>query len=203
MLQGNQADEAGVTGNVANTTDGSTPITASTDIDDIYGYNQNAGDSISISGTDHNGNAVTATNFAISSTTTVGNLLTQIQNLFGNVTASVTSSGQIQVIDNATGTSNLSLNLDASLTGTDPGTLSFGSFGQAGTISQSVLQQGQDASFSIDGMNMTSFDQHGDDRRPGCYDESARSGPEYDPYGKRRARCPGNRGRDQQHGQCL
>ncbi len=158
LIQGNRAATVGVTGSVANTTDGSTPITASTPITSIYGYNTwNSGDEISISGKTHSGTAVSATDFAIGSSTTVGALLTEIQNVFGNVTASVTSTGQIQVIDNATGTSDLSVNLQASLTApSNAGQLDFGSFGQAGTINQYVLQQGANASFTIDGMNMTS-----------------------------------------------
>ena len=122
----------------------------------IYsGTTNNSGDEIAISGTAHDGTAVTSTNFAISSTTTVGDLLTQIQNLFGNVTASVTSDGKIQVIDNATGTSDLSVNLTSSI-GSNSGTLNFGSFGQAATISKRVLQQGTNAAFTVDGMSMTS-----------------------------------------------
>ena len=159
LVQGNRANEVGVTGSVANTTDGSTPITAATKMVNIYGYNQNSsGDQISISGTNNDGTAVAATAFQITSSTTVGDLLNEIQSVFTNVTASVTSNGQIQVVDNATGTSKLSVNLNTSLAGTsaNTGTLSFGSFGQAGTISQAVLQQGKDASFTVDGMSMTS-----------------------------------------------
>ena len=155
LIQGNRNDVVGVTGSVANTTDGSTAITASTNIANIFGYTNNSGDAIAISGTAHDGTAVTSTNFAISSTTTVGDLLTQIQNLFGNVTASVTSDGKIQVIDNATGTSDLSVNLTSSI-GSNSGTLNFGSFGQAATISKRVLQQGTNAAFTVDGMSMTS-----------------------------------------------
>ncbi|MGA2025794.1 MAG: flagellar filament capping protein FliD [Syntrophobacteraceae bacterium] len=135
----------------------STPITAATPITSIYGYNTwSQGDEIAISGTDHDGNKVTATNFAITQSTTVGDLLTQIQKVFGNVTATVTSDGQIQVIDNATGTSDLSVNLQASLKASNAGELNFGSFGQAGTINQYVLQQGANAAFTVDGMSMSS-----------------------------------------------
>ncbi|MFZ0931984.1 MAG: flagellar filament capping protein FliD [Syntrophobacteraceae bacterium] len=155
LIQGNGVDESEVTGTVANTTDGSTPITASTPITSIYGYNNyTSGDKITISGTATDGTAVAATSFDIaqSSTTgevyTVGDLLNEIDSLFGNVTASVTSNGQIQVIDNATGTSDLSVNLATSVADSNS-QLSFGSFGQ-------VLQQGTDAAFSVDGMSMTS-----------------------------------------------
>jgi len=157
LVQGNRNDTIGVTGSVANTSDGSTPITAATDITSIYGYNQyTSGDTIAISGTTHNGTAVAATNFAITPTATVGDLLNQIDSLFGNVTASITSQGKIQVIDNATGTSDLSVNLQSSLQNPNAGELNFGSFGQAGTIQQRVLQQGEDASFTVDGASLTS-----------------------------------------------
>ncbi len=155
LIQGNGTDESEVTGTVANTTDGSTPVTASTDITSIYGYkNYTSGDKITISGTASNGTAVAATSFDIAQSSTageiytVGDLLNQIDSLFGNVTASVTSNGQIQVINNATGTSDLSVNLTTSIADSNS-ELSFGSFGQ-------VLQQGKDASFAVDGMSMTS-----------------------------------------------
>ncbi len=135
----------------------STPITASTDITSIYGYNNyTSGDEITISGTNHSGTAVASTNFAITPTTTVGSLLNQIQSVFGNVTASITSSGAIQVIDNATGTSKLSVNLQSSLQNSDAGELNFGSFGTVGTVQQYVIQQGENASFTVDGASMTS-----------------------------------------------
>jgi flagellar hook-associated protein 2 len=141
-------------GSVANTSGGSA-ITSSTLIKDIDGYQYTSGDEIAITGTTHNGTAVAATDFAITDTTTVGDLLNQIQSQFGNVTASVNSGGQIQVTDNATGTSKLSVNLSSSLSSSS-GTLSFGSVGQYGTTHNYVLQQGSDASFSVDGMSMTS-----------------------------------------------
>ena len=145
-----------VTGSVANTTDGSTPITAATDITTFTDTTSNIRRSIAISGTAHDGTAVSSTNFAITPTTTVGDLLNEIDGLFGNVTASLTSDGKILVIDNATGTSKLSVNISASLTGANPGVLSFGTFGTAGTVQNAVLQQGADASFTVDGVNMTS-----------------------------------------------
>jgi flagellar hook-associated protein 2 len=157
LIEGNRANEVGVTGSVANTTDGSTPITAATKITDIYGYNTNSsGDKITISGTQNDGTAATSTSLAITSSTTVQDLLTQIDNTFQNVTASVTSDGQIQVLDNATGTSQLSVNLQTTVTDPNGGVLDFGSFGQAGAVKKYVLQQGENASFSVDGMNMTS-----------------------------------------------
>ncbi|MDR3570349.1 MAG: flagellar filament capping protein FliD [Syntrophobacteraceae bacterium] len=155
FIQGDRASQTGVTSGTANTTDGSTPITAATPLTSIYGYNTwTSGDSIALTGTDHSGNSVSS-NFSIGQTSTVGDLLNQIDSAFGNVTASVGTSGQIQVVDNATGTSKLSLGLAPTVQ--DPNsTLGFGAFGAVGTLSQHVLQQGADASFSIDGMNLAS-----------------------------------------------
>ena len=125
---------------------------------DIYGYTNNtSGDKITISGTKHDGTTVAATDLNIDSNTTVGDLLNQIQNLFGpNVTASITSQGKIQVADNATGTSQLSVNLATTVQDPNGGQLNFGTFGTVGAVKKYVLQQGKDASFSVDGMAMTS-----------------------------------------------
>lgn len=157
VIEGTREDEIGVASNVANTTDGSTAITSDTKVTDIYGYVKNStGDKITISGTTHDGTAVTSTDLAITSDTTVGDLLKKVESLFGNVTASLTSDGKIQVIDNATGTSKLSVSLQATLADPNAGFLDFGTFGAAGAVRMTVLQQGEDASFSVDGMSMTS-----------------------------------------------
>ena len=157
VVEGNRDSQIGVKSSVANTTDGSTPITADTKITDIYGYNTNtSGDKITISGTLHDGTAATSTDFAITGSTTVGDLLTQIQNAFGNVTASMNSDGKIQVTDNTTGTSKLAVNLKSTITDPNGGVLDFGSFSAVGAVKTYTLQKGEDASFSVDGMNMTS-----------------------------------------------
>ena len=46
--------------------------------------------------------------------------------------------------------------ISTSSIGSNSGTLNFGSFGQAATISKRVLQQGTNAAFTVDGMSMTS-----------------------------------------------
>ncbi len=157
VVQGSRGDIVGVKSSVGNTTDGSAAITSATKISDIYGYLANtAGDKITISGMTHGGATVAATDLSIDGATTVGDLLTQIQNLFGNVTASISSDGKIQVVDNDTGTSQLSVSLQTTLMGANAGKLDFGTFGTVGAVSKYVVQQGQDASFSIDGVAMTS-----------------------------------------------
>ncbi len=158
VIQGSRNDIVGVKSSVGNTTDGTTAITSTTKITDIYGYLANtAGDKITLSGKTHSGATVAATDLAIDGTTTMGSLLTQIQTLFGpSVTASITSDGKIQVIDNQTGDSQLSVSLQTTLTGANPGKLDFGTFSTVGAVRKYEIQQGQDASFSIDGVEMTS-----------------------------------------------
>ncbi len=157
LVEGKRDDATGTAGSVANTTDGSTPITAATRIADIYGYlDQDPNDKIVISGTRHDGTAVGPTDFSLDGDKTVGDLLSQIQSAFGDVTASMTSDGKIQVVDNATGSSQLTINLQSDLKAANSGVLDFGTFGAVGTVHKYVLQQGEDAAFSVDGFNMTS-----------------------------------------------
>ncbi|MGC8494101.1 MAG: flagellar filament capping protein FliD [Syntrophobacteraceae bacterium] len=139
---------SGVTGGTANTTNGTTPITSASLISGIAGYSWKSGDTISISGTNHSGTSVSG-NFTIGQNSTVQDLLNQINSVFGNVAATVTSSGQIQVADSATGASQLSVSLTPS-----NASLGFGSF-TTGPV-QDVIQQGTNASFSVDGMNISS-----------------------------------------------
>jgi len=145
-----------LTASRGNTTDGSTAITASTLIVDIYGANAQAGDTITILGKDHNGNSVSST-FTISSTSTVQDLLNAIESAFsGTVTASVDSRGRIVITDGTIGTSQLDLTLIEHNEG--GGSLDFGVFSAttAGTDAFSGdLQQGEDASITIDGMTIT------------------------------------------------
>ena len=154
LIEGKREDTVGVTSGVKNTTDGSTPITSTTKLSDIYGYgNVTAGDKITISGTGHDGTSVTSTDLNIDANTTVGDLLDSINSTFSNVTASITADGKIQVADNTTGSSSLAVNLQSTVA---DGTLDFGSFSSVGSIRKYVVQQGEDASFTIDGVAMTS-----------------------------------------------
>ena len=69
-----------------------------------------AGDSITLSGVDANGNAVNAT-VPVTANTTVGNLITAINSDFQGVTASLNSTGHIVVQSNTTGPSNLNVSI--------------------------------------------------------------------------------------------
>ena len=146
------------TSSVGNTTNGSDPIAAKTDFADIFGAGASNGDTITISGTDRDGGSVTGT-FTITNVNNddIQDLLDEIETVFGGaVTASVNSSGQIDVTDNTTGNSQLSVNLAANNEG--GGTLTFGSFA-ASTEGQNAqtteVVAGQDAVFRVNGVSLT------------------------------------------------
>ena len=146
------------TSNVANTTDGSTAITAATKFKDIFGASVANSDTITISGTNHSGTAVsgsyTVTNVNSDS---VQDLLDEVRTVFGSsVTASVDSNGQLVVTDDTTGASQLSVNLTANNEG--GGTLNLGTFavsteGEDATSREVVA--GQDASFRVNGVTLS------------------------------------------------
>jgi len=146
-------DEQGMTGDVANTS-GGLAITSSTRFDDIDGYiNYGSGDTIAFSGTDTSGNAVSFS-FAINDGDyrTVGDLLAEIENQYGDVTASVTADGKIQVVDNEIGDDQLLVVQTPSNTG-----LSFDSdndFGSITTIRARQVQAGADAEMTVDGVTV-------------------------------------------------
>ena len=137
-------------------TSGGNPITLSTlitDIDTDTGHPQ-VGETITIKGTDHNGNTVEGT-FTISDSSTVQDLLTQIENTFGNtITASVTPEGKLQFTDNTTGESQLSIQLIAN--NEQGGGLNFGNI-QTVTEGRNIeISKGRDAQIEIDGRTVTS-----------------------------------------------
>ena len=155
---GFSGDAQVLTASRVNTTDGTTAITASTKFSEIYGASVASGDTIAIVGVDHSGNSVSST-FTITdpTTTTVQDLLTAIETAFsGSVSAAVNSQGKIVVTDGTTGSSQLDLTLIEHNEG--GGSLDFGNFsvstqGQDG-ISGDV-QAGQDASVTVDGLQLT------------------------------------------------
>ena len=91
-----------------------TALTSDTRFADILGAGVQAGDTISISGTNHDGDQVSGT-FTISNTNLkISNLLSSIEQTFGNqVTASVDASGRISLADDQAGSSDLSMSLQA------------------------------------------------------------------------------------------
>jgi len=112
-------------------------ITAGSTWNNIDAGDVSNGETITINGTDRNGGAISSS-YTISDITsnTVGDLLDEIENAFGNtVTATVTSNGQIQVQDNRTGESSLTL----SLTYSGGGSLTFDTMDETTTGRHSML----------------------------------------------------------------
>lgn len=135
---------------VANTTGGTTPptpIDANTLIKDIDGYTgYQVTDYIRLEGTDTNGIAVMDNTLIILATTTVDDLLSQIESKFGavgDVTAFIASDGKLKVTDNTSGASLLTVRITVKNTaGTDDGTLIFNE-GQTFTIDQQKVLSDQ------------------------------------------------------------
>ncbi len=146
-------DERGVAGDVANTSDG-VVITSLTRFDQIDGYvNYGSGDTIAFSGVDTSGNAVSFS-FSIydADYKTIGDLLADIENQYGDVTASITADGKIQVVDNEVGDDQLQVILTPSNTG-----LSFDTdsdLGAISTIRARQVQAGADAEMTVDGVTV-------------------------------------------------
>ncbi|MDL1970018.1 MAG: flagellar filament capping protein FliD [Candidatus Desulfofervidaceae bacterium] len=134
-------------------TSGGNPITASTLITaiDTSTGNPKAGETITIQGTDHNGNAVNTT-FTIQSTSTVQDLLDAIQTAF-NVTPSVTSDGKLQFIDNASGESQLSISIIAN--NESGGGLDFGNVNVVTQGREMEISAGADAQIEVNGVVTT------------------------------------------------
>jgi flagellar hook-associated protein 2 len=112
---------------IANTLDGNTALLASTAFADIFGAGTQDGDTIRVNGTTHDGDSVSRI-FSIddATTTTVGDLLSEVRSMFGGqVSASVDAEGRIVVADNQLGNSDLTLTLIEQNEG--GGSLNFGS----------------------------------------------------------------------------
>ncbi len=109
------------------------------------------GDTITIRGTKHDGAAVLA-QYTISdrSTDTIQGLLDAIESSFGDVTATVTAEGKIQVTDNTAGDSALSIQLTANNEG--GGDLDLGDIAAVQHGYAMELQSGKDALLRVDGV---------------------------------------------------
>lgn len=109
------------------------------------------GSAVQMSGTDHNGNAVSAT-FTKDAGETLADFLSKITSAYnGTVTATTNTDGQLVLTDAITGNSDLAMST-LSLGGTDyTPTLTQG--GENGT---GVLTAGTNSYYSIDGMDMNS-----------------------------------------------
>lgn len=108
------------------------------------------GDTITITGTKHDGTQVSATYTIINKATdTLQGLLDAIEAAFGDVTASITADGKIQVTDNLTGASALGVTLRSNNEG--GGDLDLGDLQAVQKGYSMEVAAGRDALISIDG----------------------------------------------------
>ncbi len=114
------------------------------------------GDTITLSGTNHSGTAVTGT-YTISdiSTDTIDGLLTQIESTFGlgSSSATIDSTGKIVITDDTSGDSQLSISIVSNNEG--GGTLDFGTVSVTTEGYDMEAKAGQDAKVTIDGVAVT------------------------------------------------
>ncbi|GJQ60187.1 MAG: hypothetical protein D8M57_03215 [Candidatus Scalindua sp. AMX11] len=160
VLEGSQGSIAEVqTSSKENTlaSDGTTPIDATTKFEAINttgapGNDVSNGDTITISGTKHDGTdatgSYTITNKSID---TIQGLLTAIETAFGLSAGSATMSGGKIVVTNSTaGDSPLSISISTNNEGS--GTLDFGTVSATTEGYEMEMEEGQDASVKIDGV---------------------------------------------------
>jgi len=165
LIKGGVGDVLGVLGTNEMTTNGQL-ITASTLLVDIDGYlDWTSGDEIDFTGKDTSNGDVLYT-FSIASTSTVDDLLTAIGNEYGDVAASVTADGKIQIVDSSTSESSY---LNVTLTDAiQTGSLDVGISNQdAATLRKREVVGGQDATIKVDGVEVTSPDNTVNDLLPG------------------------------------
>ena len=151
LLKSDPESVAEVQKNDVALTSGGNPVTTSTLITaiDTDTGGPKAGETITISGTDHDGNSIQS-QFTIQDTSTVGDLLTAIEDAFNNtVTATLTSDGYIQITDNTSGESQLSINLLAN--NEQGGALNFGQFSAVVEGYSMQTSSGQDARIEVNG----------------------------------------------------
>jgi len=163
VIRGGFSDVMGVEGDIQNTS-GAEAITADTLLRDLDGYSgYAAGDFIHMTGTDTAGGAVSlspAESLIIGDDTTVGDLLAKIEEVYGDVTASITGDGRLKIVDNTTGESTLAVQL--SVKNSDESaddTLNFATGGDLGTaevLRSREVVAGTDGIVEIDGATITS-----------------------------------------------
>ncbi|MDI9570845.1 MAG: flagellar filament capping protein FliD [Pseudomonadota bacterium] len=158
FIEGGLSDVYGVTGDMANTKGGDA-ITSATLIKDIDGYTGwEATDYIRLSGKDSNGGAVLDETFTLTDTATIGDLLTKIESVFGDVTATITGEGALRVTANGPGASPLEVLIGLkNQDGGDDNTLKFaadGNLGAAVSLRKRQVVAGADASITLDGVTI-------------------------------------------------
>ena len=89
--------------------------TLSTKITDLGQFTENNGlqgdEQIQITGTDHNGAAITQVDLNVTENTTVGHLISEINDAFDGIAKATFENGEIILTDNTSGTSSLSISL--------------------------------------------------------------------------------------------
>jgi flagellar hook-associated protein 2 len=160
VLDHTNTDVSGKVSDISMTSNG-TYITAATVLKDIDGYNTftaggfPASDYLTLTGMDTSNVAVN-TNFSITNSTTVQNLLDEIKTRYGNVLAYVTNDGKIRV-DDLSGGSVLTLNLTDHIANVNS-KLEFvaldANFGAA-AVRQRQIIAGEDAVIELDGVTVT------------------------------------------------
>ena len=134
-----------------------TTLTAATSFEDVLEADVGVGDTIAISGINNAGAQVSGSFTVSSGSQKIQSLLDTIEQTFGNgVTASVDSAGRIMVADNQSGSSSLSLSLQANNEG--GGNFDLGALTETtqGLDARSAeLQAGQNALFRINGISLS------------------------------------------------
>ena len=89
--------------------------TLSTKITELGQFSENNGlqgdEQIQITGADHNGAAITQVNLNVTENTTVGHLISEINDAFDGIAKATLENGEIILTDNTSGTSSLSISL--------------------------------------------------------------------------------------------
>jgi len=98
-------------------TDNATLSTLITKLDQFGADPLTSGETITISGTDRNGNAITPVTLALTNNTKVSHLIDKIEEAFGGNVIATLENGKIVVTDKVTGDSQLTLSLAYSNTG--------------------------------------------------------------------------------------
>ena len=168
VLDHNSSDVSGKISGIAMTSNGSA-VTGTTLLKNIDGYNTfTLGDHIQLTGTNTSNADIGTIDFTIQSTTTVQDLLDELETRYGNVLAYVTSDGKIRV-DDLSGGGFLTINLADHLAAAGS-SLEFvaadADFGAASVRKREIVE-GQDATVEVDGVQITDHDNTIEDIIPG------------------------------------
>jgi len=145
--------------NLTVNTDNATLSTLITRLDQFGATPLTGGETITINGTDRDGNAISTATLEITKDTKVGNLIDEIKSAFGGNVIATLENGNIVVTDKTSGASQLSLSLAFSNTGRPalPAMDTLTAGGTAGTLTGFLpsdftqTQTAQDSQIKVDG----------------------------------------------------